>query len=323
MILGAVLYVYKGEWGLPSIDFDCLRTLCAVKFTRAPIEINTSGNPLWSGVGKLPYLKIGPQKLVGYRKINEFLKSEGFSLNLHLNTKQKHLSTAYDNFVFQNLNAYYFYYMYGNPSNFDTTRALYSKRTPFPFNFYYPGKYFQEAQDVIEVFSDFHIYEKIEDHDTEKILLNAKCCINFLSKKLGNQIWFFGDHYSELDAIVYSYISIIFHVSLPHNPLRDHIKECKNLVVFINRITKDIFRDEGYMTKSNIATSPKTNSGSNLTKSEHEFADNKTKTQILAALGACVAMGTYAAYTGLLKLSFDRDYQQEIPIEEEDEVGSE
>lgn len=22
-----VIYVYKGEWGLPSIDFDCLRVL--------------------------------------------------------------------------------------------------------------------------------------------------------------------------------------------------------------------------------------------------------------------------------------------------------
>ena len=27
MRLGAVLYVYKGEWGLPSIDFECLRVL--------------------------------------------------------------------------------------------------------------------------------------------------------------------------------------------------------------------------------------------------------------------------------------------------------
>ena len=49
---------------------------CAVKFTRAPIEINTSGNPLWSGAGTLPYLKIGRQKLVGYQKIKEFLDSE-------------------------------------------------------------------------------------------------------------------------------------------------------------------------------------------------------------------------------------------------------
>lgn len=27
MRLGAVLHVYKGEWGLPSIDFECLRVL--------------------------------------------------------------------------------------------------------------------------------------------------------------------------------------------------------------------------------------------------------------------------------------------------------
>lgn len=27
MQLGAMLYVYKGEYGLPSIDFECLRAL--------------------------------------------------------------------------------------------------------------------------------------------------------------------------------------------------------------------------------------------------------------------------------------------------------
>lgn len=27
MQLGSKLYVYKGEWGLPSIDFECMRAL--------------------------------------------------------------------------------------------------------------------------------------------------------------------------------------------------------------------------------------------------------------------------------------------------------
>lgn len=37
MHLGGVLYVYKGEWGLPSIDFDCLRALVR-NITTAPTD---------------------------------------------------------------------------------------------------------------------------------------------------------------------------------------------------------------------------------------------------------------------------------------------
>lgn len=30
MQLGSKLYVYKGEWGLPSIDFECMRALVSL-----------------------------------------------------------------------------------------------------------------------------------------------------------------------------------------------------------------------------------------------------------------------------------------------------
>lgn len=105
MQLGATLHVYKGEWGLPSIDFECLRALvssvashksaarrfpiiaiseyirysdpqCLLRFTRCPMEVQTSSNPLRSGAGKLPYLQIGNDKFAGYRQIKRVLDRE-------------------------------------------------------------------------------------------------------------------------------------------------------------------------------------------------------------------------------------------------------
>lgn len=49
---------------------------CLVKLTRCPVTIETNSNPLRSGTGKLPYLQIGNEKFVGYRKIKALLDKE-------------------------------------------------------------------------------------------------------------------------------------------------------------------------------------------------------------------------------------------------------
>ncbi|XP_058986527.1 metaxin-1 homolog [Musca domestica] len=294
MRLGAVLYVYKGEWGLPSIDFECLRVLCLIKFTRCPVVIETNSNPLRSGAGKLPYLQIGDEKFVGYRQIKKLLDKEGYAINHELRQKDRHLSECFANWVFTKLHVYHNYYLYGEPNNFDITRALYAKRTPFPFNFYYPSTYQKDAHDVISVMGGFDIDDKLENHNVEYITNEAKKCINVLSKRLGRNLWFFGDKYSEFDAIVFSYLAILFKITLPTNPIQNHIKGCPNLVNFINRISRDIFKKEAF----NSINTSKDNASPNdpmLTATERKFLESEKKTKILAGIGAVVAMSSFAA----------------------------
>ncbi|XP_037953386.1 metaxin-1 homolog isoform X2 [Teleopsis dalmanni] len=296
MQLGGVLYVYKGEWDLPSIDFECLRALCLVKFARCPVKIEcTNANPLKSGAGKLPYLQIGNQKFVGYGNIKKVLDKEGFRIDAFLSGKEKQLSQAYANWVFSNLHAFYHYFMFGEPNNFDVVRSLYAKRTPFPFNFYYPSTYQKEANDIINVLANFDIYDKIEKHGNESLETTAKKCVNVLSKKLGQKIWFFGDNYSELDAIVYSYLSILSKATIPNNPLHHHIKACTNLVNFINRISKDIFKNEAF----NSIKTNKNTSDYLLTPTERKFLESEKRTKIIAGIGAVAAMVSFAAWRGL------------------------
>ncbi|EDW34588.1 GL21498 [Drosophila persimilis] len=296
--LGAMLHVYKGEWGLPTIDFECLRALCLLRFTRCPMDVETNANPLRSGAGKLPYLQIGNDKFVGYSQIKRVLDLEGYPIDAHLNTKQKHLSATYANWVFTNLHAYYHYFLYGEPFNFDkTTRGLYAKRTPFPFNFYYPSTYQREACDVVQVMASFDVNDKLDKHESDYLVLNAKKCVNLLSRKLGRKVWFFGDTYSEFDAIVYSYLAIIFKITLPNNPLQNHIKGSQNLVNFINRITKDIFRNEGFSSIKPTKTANGTDV--NVTHSEHKFLESECSTKIIAGVGALLAMGAFAAWRGI------------------------
>lgn len=49
------------------------------------------------------------------------------------------------------------------------TRALYAKRTQFPFNFYYPSTYQKAAHDIISVMGGFDIDDKLEDHDVDYV----------------------------------------------------------------------------------------------------------------------------------------------------------
>uniref|UniRef100_D3TQU2 Translocase of outer mitochondrial membrane complex subunit TOM37 n=1 Tax=Glossina morsitans morsitans TaxID=37546 RepID=D3TQU2_GLOMM len=323
MQLGAVLYVYKGEWGLPSIDFECLRVLCLVKFTRFPVIIETYGNPLRSGAGKLPYLQIGIEKFVGYKQIKQLLDKENYAIDAKLPEKAKCLSQTFTAWVFSNLNAYYYYYLYGDANNYEITRSLYAKRTPFPFNFYYPSSYQKEAQDIILVMGGFDINDKLEAHDSDYLISKAKKCVTTLSKRLDNKIWFFGDDFSEFDAIVYSYLAILYKTNLPNNPLNNHIKGCGNLVNFINRISRDIFQKESF----NSINTNKDGVDPNdplLTATERQFLESEKKTKILAGIGAVLAMSAFAVWRGFFKkFSNARQYYDGITYNTDDLMDEE
>ncbi|XP_067624071.1 metaxin-1 homolog [Eurosta solidaginis] len=319
MHLGGVLYVYKGEWGLPSIDFDCMRALCLVKFTRCPLQIDTNANPMRSSTGKLPYVQIGNKRFCGYREIKNLLDKEGYPIDGSLEANHKLLSTAYTNWVFTNLHPYYYYFMYGEPNNFDTTRSLYAKRTLFPFNFFYPSSYQREACDILIVMGGFDPRDKLENHEAEYLVANAKKCVNLLSKKLGKKVWFFGNFFSEFDAIVYSYLAVLFQATLPNNPLQNHIKGCRNLVYFINRITKDIFKNEAF--NSSKAIRSQSSNDPMLTATERHFVESEKKTKILATVGAVVAMGTFAAWRGIYKqFSNSRPYYNDMEYDDDESL---
>lgn len=123
---------------------------------------------------------------------------------------------------------------------------------------------------------------------------SAKKCVNVLSKRLGRNVWFFGDQLSELDIIVFSYLSILSKIPLPNNPIQNHIKGCRNLLNFINRISRDVFKTESF---NSINTNKDNISPNNpqLTETERKFLESEKKTKILAGISAVIAMSSFAA----------------------------
>lgn len=139
---------------------------------------------------------------------------------------------------------YFQYVLWGDPQNTDTTRMLYAKRLPFPFNFVYPHRYIKQTSELLKIVANFSIDDKLEHHSTADMILNAKKYINMLAERFEKKRWFFGGPKpDELDATIYSALSILLNLPLPNNDLKAHITACPNLTNYIDRLRKRYMDD--------------------------------------------------------------------------------
>uniref|UniRef100_U5ETA2 Putative translocase of outer mitochondrial membrane complex subunit tom37/metaxin 1 n=1 Tax=Corethrella appendiculata TaxID=1370023 RepID=U5ETA2_9DIPT len=302
------IYVYKGEWGLPTIDFDCCRILTYIKLTKAPVKIQTKSNPFTSPNGLLPYLKVDNRKIASYAKIVEYLSSQGFRCNKH---EEFILINGHIENIIENLHPFFLYEQWGDPKNIDFTRGLYAYRTPFPFNFYCPRKYISKTNELMETLANFSIEDPAEQHDTASMMLNAKKCINWIAEKIGDNDWFLGQESSEIDATIFGYLSIILHATLPNNLLQIHLRQCTNLVKYVERITKKYFAEDGFCTANAKNSHRKTEEETSTFytgKEDDENVSAKRKRILLSGFVALITMTAYAIYSGILHIS-----REEIP----------
>lgn len=313
------LFVYRGDWGLPTIDYECAKVLSYIKFTNAKVILNFNGNPFSSPNGMLPYLVTDTgKKIAGYNGIIEFLQTQGYNANAHLVNQNATSLNAPIQYIFEKLFPFFMYNLWGDPSNLETTRAVYAKRIPIPFNFYYPRKYIAKTDEITETFAQFNIEDSIELHTTDEMMQNAKKCINWIAEKLGDKKYFYGDAPAEIDAVLYGYLSVILKLTVPNNVLQNHLRQCTNLVSLVERITICYFTKEASglnspSSNSSSSSSSSSNSKSKKQEAEQTFYDgtqkdedtpgDRKKRYIVSGIVASVAMVGYAILSGLLSIS--------------------
>ncbi|KAJ6646902.1 Metaxin-1 like [Pseudolycoriella hygida] len=286
------IFVYKGLYNLPSIDFECLRAISFIRLINAPVTIKIDGNPFKSPNGCLPYLKHNGTKIAGFTKIAAFLQDQGFDT-----TSQNRLSIAYTSYLYDNLYPYMQYFLWGDETNSENTRMLYAKRMIFPLSFCYPQRYAKRVDDLMMSIEQFSLNDKYEDHNVDGIIIRAKKCLNTLNEKIGNKPYFF-QMSTELDATIYAYLSILYHIPMTKNPVKSHIQECPNLLKFLDKFGKRFFSTElkSYENeRPNLSTNDLSNSETkNL---------SKHGPKILSALFAITVMSVYAIRNGIFSIS--------------------
>ncbi|XP_041980382.1 metaxin-1 isoform X2 [Aricia agestis] len=310
------LDIWRGEWGLASIDLECLKVLTYMKFIGVPVKVREVSNPFFTPKGTLPVVRDGRKVLTNFEEVVDYLKTLHYSTDLHLNTKQAAEASAFTQYLKDKLYPAYQYCWWVDEKNYgDLTRPTYAKALQLPFNFYYPSRYQNAAKDMIEaLFGEHADLREIE----RTAFLEAEKCLKTLSDRLGESEYFFGNRPTSFDAVVFAYLAPLVKAPFPNPTLANHVKAINNLSRFVARISQKNFRN--VTDEYNKQNAKKKSAG---TQSESEIANfpNQTRNKILAALFAAIAMTGFAVANGMFQdmkeFQHSQDYSEMFENEED------
>lgn len=291
------LDIWKGAWGLPSVDLDCLEIMTYAKFSGAPLQTRATNNPFKTPTGKLPVFRHGKTELLDFEDISFYLKEKkNFSADFGITPKQQADVSAFSHLLREKLYPALLYTWWIDQKNYiELTRPWYSRALPLPLNYYYPGRFEREARKTIET-----LYENCEDMAVIEaaVFSTAENCLSVLSNRLGESEFFFGKHPTSLDATVYAYLAPLLKAPFVVPVLQNHLKSFPNLVKFVGRVTQRYFSD-----CINESESKSTHTFSSSKNEGDEDFPHKRRNQILAGLFATFVMAGYALITGLVQVT--------------------
>ncbi|KAB7496156.1 Metaxin-1 [Armadillidium nasatum] len=254
-----------------------------VKFSGAPVSIHKHSNPFSS---HLPSLVCSEGALTKFPTVTAFLRKQNYSCDYELSPKQCSEVLAYENLLKAKLYPVLMYLWWVEPkSYYDVIHTWFFKNIPFPYKFWYPGKYHKEKVAFVS-----SLYSETDDDQIVETELHkqAQECLTMLSNKLGEKEYFFGRSPTTIDAIIFSYLLLLLKVDLKVCVLQNHIKACPNLSRYVTKILQRYFPSE--------------------TKASHDTiipiddVPNKGRNLVISVLFAFTAMFGYAVASGLVQV---------------------
>ncbi|XP_062845246.1 metaxin-1b [Trichomycterus rosablanca] len=311
------LYCWRGDYGLPSVDVDCLTVLAYAKFAGAPLKVHKITNPWRSPTGTLPALKTRDEgSLSQPSKIIIHLRKQKYNADYDLSAKEGADTLAFISLLEEKLLPALIYTQWVDAKNYvDVTRRWYAEHTPFPLNFLLPNRMHSAQLERLRLIRGDAVLEPEEQVEKE-LYQEALECMTLLSQRLGSQKFFFGDSPSSLDAYVFGHLAPLLKIKLPSGKLQQHLNSLENLCQFCTNILVLYFpsetRDVG---KQKV--SAHTDGG------DFDNEPHKRRNQILSVLFAVGAMLGYAVLTGIVTIQSSRSQLEEPRRAEEDEEEEE
>lgn len=301
------LEVWKGNWDLPSVDHECLAVWAYCKFSGLPTKVVKSHqvNVFRSSLctHELPVLLHGSQVESRLENILTYLKNQNLGVDQSLSSKQQADICAFTALIEEKLLPAYLHQWWVNQDTYvDITRPFYAEASPFPLNYFVPGRLMREATQ--KVYSP-RVSDVTNKNDVDALIYKeAKECLNHLSYRLGDNDYFFGTQPTSLDAIVFGYVAPLLKAPLHSSPLANHAKGCENLSYLVNRILRK------YMPMSPEDLEEKRKSET-MEKEKNQIDalefPNKKRNMILAAIFALTSMIGYAFVSGLVQIMITDD----------------
>ena len=318
------LECWSEDWGIPSIDPECIKILAFAKFSGAPLIQKSTNNPFWTPKGDLPVFRHSGIVLTDFISVSKHLLSCNYSADYNLSPKQMSEANAFIQLMDEKLLPAMKYLMWVDAKNHvEMTRPWYGKHLPFPLGLYYPNKYEQEAVKLVEsLYGQFSDNLEIgNDTIVETCIYKAaQECITMMSNRLGDNQYMFGRSPSSVDAVMYAYLAPLMKAPFPNNSLQNYLKNCNNLVKFVVRISQNYFPkvvknyEEKSLKEEHEKEPPKQESNAE----EEKPWENETRNKILAGCVASLAMGVYAHKSGLVDIAKQIEFRFGDDEEEEE-----
>lgn len=315
---------WSGDWGLPSIDAECLKILAFSKFSGAPLTQKSTNNPFWTPAGDLPVLRHAGVVLTDFNSIARHLRACNYSADYNLPPKQVAEASAFIQLMDEKLAPALRYLLWIDPKNqVEMTRPWFGAHLPFPLGLYYPNKFEAAAVNLIESLHGQHGNLDIgPDTVVETAVYKAaQECLTLLSHRLDDNHFMFGKSPSSVDAVMYAYLGPLLKAPMPSNTLQNYLKNCNNLVKFVVRVSQNYFPkvvkawDESQQNQSS-KRAPEESRTENHGGTVDEWP-NKRRDQIVAGCVASGAMLGYAYSSGLLDII--RNVEIRVVDDEEEE----
>ncbi|KAG1947416.1 metaxin-1b [Pimephales promelas] len=307
------LFCWKGDYGLPSVDIDCLTVLAYAKFSGAPLKVHKITNPWRSPTGSLPALKTREEGSISQpSKIIIHLRKQKYNADYDLSAKEGADTLAFVSLLEEKLLPALVYTLWIDCKNYvDVTRGWYAENIPFPLNFLLPNRMHSQQLEKLRLVRGDAVLEPGEQLEKE-LFRDAFECMTLLSQRLGSQKFFFGDSPSSLDAYVFAHLAPLLKIKLPNGKLQQHLNSLSNLQKYCSNILELYFPSDAREAPGHkIHVQP--HSG------DFDNEPHKRQNQILSILFSVGAMLGYAIFTGIVKIKREQPQLNSSSHHDEDE----
>ncbi|KAG5280983.1 hypothetical protein AALO_G00066160 [Alosa alosa] len=237
------LRCWGGDWDLPSVHFESLIVLAYGKFAGAKISVKPIDWTWRTITATVPELHFDGCTVIEPTKILNFLRKQRLNADYELTAKQGADTMAYIALLEEKLRPALLHTFWVDAENYiNLTRPWFASHSPFPLNFFVPGRQASLALSRIMLTKGESPYCTLTEVEG-KIYSDAKECLNLLSHRLGTSQYFFGNTPTSLDAFVFGYIAPLHKAPLSSGQLQQHLKQLSNLCQFCNVVLKNFFTE--------------------------------------------------------------------------------
>ncbi|KAF5284422.1 hypothetical protein FQR65_LT13556 [Abscondita terminalis] len=226
------LRIWEPDFGLPTVEPDCLIALTALKISKAKVNVSYGSFPQFFPIPCLKRKDICVSE--GPEFVDEVLNI--CNLDSQLDSRNQGLCMAYKKYFLNSFEPLFFYNCWIHKANYHhTTRHWFMSAITFPFNHFYMKSRYNEATER---------FESIKMGNSEAAIMAelyemATNCLDDLDGLLSNNRTFLlGNVPTSLDAIVYSYLAIASKLPLPDATVLNLIKKYKYLNKYVNNMTR-------------------------------------------------------------------------------------